>query len=443
MNRHHRPVAPAVLSLLVFAALPDRGTAQDLTLGEAIASALASHPTVHAAAARLTAGEETAAGARAARWPGLSVAGALTRFQEPMVVAPLHSFDPTNPPSFAETLVQGQLTLDYSVFDGGARSASIRGSEAMAEAAYHRVAAAEMDVIGQAVSAYLTVLSSRAVLDAARAQVAALEEEHERVQRNIEAGTAAEVELLRAAASLQNARAGLASAEARAGLAERALARQTGVPANRIVARPLADVAVRSANELSGSRLSPLVESASRSVVAAEARLSEARAARLPRIAAAAGLNDFGDLGGEHVAEWQAGIRVSLPLFTGGGRRARIGQARAELEAARSDLSATELSIAQEVDAAETAVTEGDARAEALRSAIAQWEEVARIDRLALEAGSGVQRDLLEAEAGLFQARAGHAQARYDAILARVRLAKAHGTLDEAWIDRALEVIRQ
>ena len=79
---------------------------------------------------------------------------------------------------------------------------------------------------------------------------------------------------------------------------------------------------------------------------------------------------------------------------------------------------------------------------EALAAAVAQWEEVARIERLALEAGSGVQRDLLTAEAGLFQARAGYARARYDTVLAHVRIAKATGRLDMTWIDERLEILR-
>jgi outer membrane protein TolC len=50
-----------------------------------------------------------------------------------------------------------------------------------------------------------------------------------------------------------------------------------------------------------------------------------------------------------------------------------------------------------------------------------------------------VQRDLLRAQAGLFQARAGHAAARYDAIVARARLARAEGGLDRTWVTESLE----
>jgi outer membrane protein TolC len=107
--------------------------------------------------------------------------------------------------------------------------------------------------------------------------------------------------------------------------------------------------------------------------------------------------------------------------------------------AARADLEAARLQTAQEVDQAATAISTADARAAALAAAVAQWEEVARIEGLALEAGAGEQRDLLRAEAGVFQARAGYALALQEAIAARLSLARARGVLDREWIDEWTE----
>jgi outer membrane protein len=299
-----------------------------------------------------------------------------------------------------------------------------------------------MSVIDETASAYVGVLSARAVLDAARAQVDALEEEADRAQQRFDAGTAAELEVLRAGATLQEALALLASAEARMSLSVRVLARLMGVDAASLAPEALGDVTAAGPAVTRDVAGSPVVLQADRAASAAEARLSEQRAGRLPSVQAGAGLLDFGTLDGGHVAEWQAGLQVSWPLFTGGARSASVRRAEAELVAARRDLDAARLQVAQAVDAAETAVVEADARAEALDGAVTQWEEVARIEALALDAGSGVQADLLRAQAGLFQARAGYAQARYDAVLSRVRLARAEGTLDRSWMDDALEMSR-
>jgi outer membrane protein TolC len=433
----------AVTAALV--ALPHPALAQSLTLTDAVDAALASHPSVSAAQSRVGAADGAGDVARAARLPGASVQGTLTRFQEPMIVAPLHGFDLTNVPSFDRTLVQGQLTLGYTIFDGGARSSRIRGADAMVDASRYGLSAAEMAVIDETATAYVGVLAARAVLEAARAQVDALTEEADRAQRAYDAGTAAEVEVLRARATLQEARAQHASAEARTDLSVRALARLMGTDAGVIDAGALADVTAgeTASDDLDrGAAASPIVLQADRAVRVAEATLTGERAGSLPTVQAGAGILDFGTLDGGHTAEWQAGLQVSWRLFSGGSQAASVRRAQAELAAAQSDLDAARLQVAQAVDAAQTAVVEADARAEALQLGVEQWEEVARIEALALDAGSGVQADLLRAQAGLFQARAGHAQARYDAVLSRIRLARAEGTLDRAWMDEALEISR-
>jgi len=432
------------LPLLFVASLPfpAAGHAQSLTLGDAVESALGSHPSVTAASARVGAASGAGDVARAARLPGAAIDATLTRFQEPMVVAPFHSLDFSDPPTFDRTLAQGRLSVAYTLFDGGERSSRIRGADHMYEATRYGQSSTEMSVIDETATAYVGVLSTQAVLDASVAQVEALQDEADRAQRRFDAGTSAELEVLRAQATLQEARAQLASAEARMSLSVRALARVMGVDATSIAPEGMADVTVAPATRRAVTSQSPIVMQADRAASAAQTRVSTARAGRLPTIQAGAGLLDFGTLGGGHIVEWQAGVQVSWPLFTGGARSASVRQAEAELSAARSDLDAARLQVAQAVDVAETSVIEADARAEALSLAVVQWEEVARIEALALEAGSGVQGDLLRAQAGLFQARAGYIRARYDTVLSRVRLARAEGTLDRSWMDEALEVSR-
>jgi outer membrane protein len=336
--------------------------------------------------------------------------------------------------------VQGQLAAQYTLFDG-ARSPRIRGADVALEASELTLEDTRMSVLEETAAAYLEVLAARAVLAAAAAQSEALEAEHARAGQQLAAGTVAELEVLRAAAVLQEARAEESSARARVGVAERALARWMGVEVASLAGRPLSDVAPRAATPRGDALAGSLVEQATRSVAAAEARLAEERGGRLPTVQAGAGLLDFGTASGRHVTEWQAGVQVSWPLFTGGARSSSVRRAAAEVAAAESTLEATRLLASEAADAAATAAVDAESRADALALAVTQWEEVARIEALALDAGSGVQRDLLLAQAGLFQARAGHARARYEAILARVRLARLEGVLDRTWMTEALEAL--
>jgi outer membrane protein TolC len=424
---------------LAFCTLPPALGAQSLTLGAAADSALASHPSVGAARARVDAAAANGFAARAARFPSLAANGSLTRFQEPMVVAPLHGFDPMDPPSFDRTLVQGHLGLDYTLWDGGARGARIRGTEAAEGAENARMDATTVALLDDVVAAYTGVLGARELQAATARQVDALAAEHDRADQRLREGTAARVEVLRAEAALLDARAQQATADARAGLAERNLARLMGVAPEAVVGATLEDVAPgASADTVPGT--DPRIAAARRAAAAAEARLDVERAGRFPRLSAGAGLQNYGSGAGEYVTEWQAGMKVSWPLFTGGARAAAIRSAEADVRAAREELRRMELAVAGALDAANASVVESSARARALDASVAQWEEVARIEALSLATGAGVQQDYLRAEAALFQARAGRARARYDEILALMGRARAQGRLDRTWIDDALEI---
>ncbi len=426
-------------------ALPLPALAQVLTLGAAADSTLARHPSILAAEARVDGAEATGRGARAAYLPSVVGSSGLTRYAEPMVVAPFHAFDPMNPPVFERTLIQSQLALEYTLFDGGARGARVRGADALEEGLALRRDATAQELLETVAAAFTGVLAARETRSAAERQAEALAAELDRANQRLREGTAARVEVLRAEAALLDARAQLASAEARVGLAERSLARLTGADPLALAGRPLVDVVPRQgplSRNTGPSTAEPRIEAARRSADAARSRLQQERAGRRPTLRGSAGLLNFGSYAGEYVTEWQAGVRVSWPLFTGGARTAAIRRAEADLRAAEEELRHAELSVAASLDGAETALTEASARARALEASVAQWEEVARIESLSLEAGAGVQPDYLRAVAALFHARAGYARARYDEILALVGQARAQGTLDRGWMDTELEARR-
>lgn len=443
-----RPRAPAVV-LLLWAILPRPSAGQEpLTLAAAADAALTTHPSVLAAGARVDGADAMRRAARASFLPTVAGASGLTRYEEPMVVAPLHGFDPKNPPDFDRTLLQSQISMEVTLLDFGSRRAMVRGADAAEEALGLRADATAQELLEAVATAYTGVLAAREMREAARRQVEALGSELDRAQQRLREGTAARVEVLRAEAALLDARAQLATAEARTGLAERNLARLMGADPTTVAGRDLADVAPRQeaaapdverAQAAEAPVTDPRVEAARRGVQAARARLSQERAGRLPTIRGSAGLLNFGSGAGDYVTEWQAGIRLSWPLFTGGARSAAISRAEADLRVAEEELRQVELAVAASLDGADAALAEASARADALRASVAQWEEVTRIETLSLETGTGVQQDYLRAEAALFQARAGYARARYDEILALVGRARAQGILDRGWMDTRLE----
>jgi outer membrane protein len=415
---------------------PMGDTVPALELTAAVAAALASHPRLAGAESRVGVAEAEAGAARSALLPSLAVSGVATRYEEPMVVAPLHGFDPARPPEFDETLYQGHATAEYTLFDGGGRRARIRGAEASAVAAAAGARSAREAVITEAVLSYLAALTARDVEYAHGARVEALESELARSRRFLEEGTAPRVSVLRTEAALSAARADREAARQRLRVALRRLERVTGL-GDGLAGAQLVDVRVAGAGV--ESRDSLLSAAAATSAVVAEARarveaagaaVGAARSSFLPRVSLTGRYSAFAAASVDPALEWQAGVQLSYPLFTGGSRLRQVERASSWADAVRAEAELAERAVADAVDGALQAYLSSFARAEALEAAVAQSAEVVRIEALALSAGAGVQTDYLAAEAELLRARAALSEARHGMVEARVRLAQATGRLD-------------
>jgi outer membrane protein TolC len=112
------------------------------------------------------------------------------------------------------------------------------------------------------------------------------------------------------------------------------------------------------------------------------------------------------------------------------------------MKKATEALRSAELAVEGGVEEALAAAQETRAMRVALESAVEQAAEVARIEALALEVGSGIQTDFLRAQSELFQARAALSQARHGEVMAGVQLARVTGELTLDWLQENMEVIR-
>lgn len=439
-----RLTAPALL-FLALAGSGDPLAAQVGTLREALERAVEVHPSLDRARARTDAAASALDGARSSRLPTLALHGSGIRFQEPMLVAPLHRFDPTTVPDFDETLLQGTLGVDWTLFDGGRRSAGIREAGARAGATEEGIREARAAVLQRTADAYLSALSARALLEAQTRREEALLTERDRAAQLVREGAAPDLELLRADAEFASARADRATASERLALAVATLERILELPPGSLEAEALApaplprDPLPGPADVGAGLERVPAVAAAMAEVTAAEAGVAAARSAWLPTLSAVAGYNLFAGGSVSPVAEWQGGLRLSYPLFTGGARGSAVDANRADLREARARVEEVTEQAALAADAARAAEAEARSRADALAAAVERFAELARVERLALDEGVGLQSDWLRAEAGLFESRAGLAEARHRVLAARIAWARAVGRLDLDWITQLVE----
>jgi outer membrane protein len=441
------------LAALALAASISAQDSARLTLESAVRGALAHYPSVAAARA----GRQRAAAeldeATALRMPRLSLEGSATRYQEPMLVYPLHGLPAAAPapgasgPAFDRTLIQGSAFLSWTLADFGARAARSRAAREIHEAAGAALGAAEADLIRSTAAAYFALLGARATLAAHDLRLRALHAEAERVGRLLAEGKAARVEQLRVEAARSRALADRVGAAGRLEVAERDLEQLTGTSLAGVA---LAQVAARAdapayadtsrtallARALEANR--ELAEAGRRSAAARELSAA-ARATRFPELRLSTGIVDHGRGRGDFQAEWQAGLGISWALWTGGSRSGLIRRAEAEQRLASERQRLASYAIASGLDRALASLRESEERLVALRSATRQSEEVAHIERTALDIGSGTQTDYLEAEAVLLGSRANLIEATHAALLARVDLARITGDLSLEWLARTLE----
>lgn len=409
--------------------------------------ALQNFPTVRAAMAAEDEARAARGEAVASRWPSLQLTARATQFEEPSLVTPFHGFTPGTLPAFDRSVFTANLSARYTLFDGGGRGARVRQATSRAEAASARRDAETQSIVARTLTSYLAVLTRRDVLRAHDRRRAALAGESDRASQLFRSGRAARVEVLRAEATLARAEAERVQAAALLDAAERDLARLAGTTpdsarATNLASVALADTALPDRESVRRRALdaSPFVVRAVAEVAASRAGAAAARSARWPGVQLFGNYNGWSDDDGHDALEWNAGAELAYPLFTGGARRHAIERSDAARRGAEAVRRQAELELEESLDTAWTTIVESRARVQSLETAVARSEEVARVEALALEAGSGTQTDYLAAEAEQLASRAALAEARNAEIASRAALARAAGELDLDWIARALEV---
>lgn len=121
------------------------------------------------------------------------------------------------------------------------------------------------------------------------------------------------------------------------------------------------------------------------------------------------------------------GVQLSLPLFTGLQREARIDQRRAALRAAESETALARDRAESEVRTLLDQVEEARQRARGQRLAVEQATRGFEIAGAQFREGLGSQLELTDAEVALRESEFNYAEAVYDYLVARARLDEAAG----------------
>jgi outer membrane protein len=137
------------------------------------------------------------------------------------------------------------------------------------------------------------------------------------------------------------------------------------------------------------------------------------------------------------------GLQLAIPIYQGGLTSSRVREALANEEKARQDLENARRTAQLTAQQTFLGVASGVSQVRALEAALVSSQSSLDSTRLGQEVGVRTQVDVLNAQQQLSQTRRDLAQAKYNYILALLRLKAAAGQLTEqdvayvnGWLDR-------
>lgn len=146
--------------------------------------------------------------------------------------------------------------------------------------------------------------------------------------------------------------------------------------------------------------------------------------------------------GNNHESDSRVGVKLRIPIFSGGAVSAAIRVASAGVARAEAEENARRAEALRRVQVAFLNSSAGIARIEALRQAVDSTKAAEDAARVGNEVGTKTNAELLLAVRSRYRAERDYATARYDYLLNTLRLRAAAGSLNHAdllAINRALQ----
>ena len=168
----------------------------------------------------------------------------------------------------------------------------------------------------------------------------------------------------------------------------------------------------------------------------ADEEVNRSRADLFPTVDIVANYNDYrqdnSSFGvGINTTSSSVGLKLSMPLFTGGAASSKIREAMANADKAASENEETARRIRLQTRTAFLRVQGAVARVKALEQALGSSQSALESTQGGFEVGLRSEIDVLNAQERFFNAKFELARAKYNYILSRLQLSATVGGLDE------------
>ncbi len=394
------------------------------SLDEAMQTALATNPAIGAARARVEAAREQLPQALAEGLPSVTAGAGAASSRSSVEGAPDQGR--------SETLSVSAFA-SQTLYAGGRIDALESAALARIEAAEADYVSAEQALLLQVAQAYAALIEAQAVIEARTRTTENIEEQRRLANARAEAGVSTRTDVAQADARLAQSRTQLIQAQGALAAAVETYRRLVGAAPSGLIApsqAPSLPATLQEALDRAGQG-NPSLRAARAVEAAADFGVDVAEAAGRPRISveASAGASDALSGSGRRSDQDSVGLRLSVPLFSGGSIRSRTREAQAQRSAASLDRANIEAQVRETVTTAWTGLATARATREAAVAQVAAAETAYRGVRLEFELGLRTATDALNQENDLLAARLALAAADRDVVVAERRLLAALGDL--------------
>lgn len=404
--------------------------AMAMSLEEAVASAIDTHPRIQQSYARYRSVDRDQRVATADYLPQLTVRGQ---------IGPEWTNDRSGQ-EIDEELTQDEVSVRLSqlIFDGFRTSANMKRLDREAEAERLAMISAAENLALEVSAAYLETLKAKDIAQLTLKNVQDHEDILQFITSRTERGLASESDIAQVSARLADARSSLLAATNNLEDRQTLLRSLVGVDIEGALIRPVPDSALLPQERVKAINLAvenhPQLDSAMADIQAAEHEVTLNKAGYWPRFSIEADAVRGHDIGGFEGRDEDARVLLVMEydLYAGGRDSARSASSQWRLHEAKATRAVTLRQVKDEVELAwrgrqvlerqKTVLqTSVDAASAAERGYIRQYE-----------LGRRTLLDVLNAKVELFLARRNYLQASYDELVASYRLLNATGQLGYA-----------
>ena len=330
-----------------------------------------------------------------------------------------------------------------------ANGVTISQAERGIAVAQSQMRGAEQDLIVRLAQAYFDVLAARDALGTVQASNKQIAEQLASAKRNFEVGTATITDTREAQARFDLGTAQAIAADNDLRIKQIALDQLVGRPGVKPLALSLPvslpGVTPNAVDDwvAQSEAQSPSVQQARLALEVAKLETEKAKAGHLPTVTLDAALSKGHtassiDISGGSLSNSgydtnaSLGVTLKMPLFAGYAIQNRVKETLSLEERSMNDLDVARRGVAQGTRQAFFGVQSGLAQVKALEAAESSSKLALDATLLGYKVGVRVNLDVLNAQTQLFQTQRDLAKARYDVIVAGLRLKQAAGVLTPA-----------